>query len=127
MSSPLWLVIEPRPQETRLLLSAAPTGTALKARLPRLPHHPRAVAMFLEALSAWWKRPLTAVLDADALRTQHDAAPWSELLAGLPLDLSVEWVERRAPSSTKRDRFFDDVADSRTARRLLACATTGQR
>ena len=127
MSSPLWLVIEPLPQETRLLLSAPPTGTALKARLPRLPHHPRAVAMFLESLSAWCRRPLTAVLDADALRTQHEPAPWSELLADLPLDLSVEWVERRTRSSAKRDRFFDDVADSRAARRLLALSTTGQR
>jgi len=30
-----------------------------------LPHHPRGLGQFLEALVAWYGRPLTAVLDAD--------------------------------------------------------------
>jgi hypothetical protein len=99
----------------------------MKARLPRLPSHPRAAAMLLESISAWYQRPLTAVLDADALRSQHDPGPWSELLADLPgVDLSVAWVEHRRTNRSGRSRYFDGVADTREAKRLLSLATTGQ-
>ena len=127
MSSPLWLVIDPRQEETRLLLVGPPEGTALKARLPRLPRHPRAAAMLLESIAAWFQRPITAVLDADASRTQIDPTSWSELLADLPgIDLSVAWVETQV-APARRDRFFEGVADMRTAKRLLSLATQGRR
>ncbi|HLK39441.1 MAG TPA: site-specific integrase [Polyangiaceae bacterium] len=51
MSSSLWLSIEPRSAETRLLLSVAGSGPSLKARLPTRPRHPHALVRLMEALS----------------------------------------------------------------------------
>jgi hypothetical protein len=127
MSTPLWMAIEPLSNETRLVLSVPISGTALKARLPALPAHPRAVTMLLESLSAWYRRPITAALDADALGVQHHAERWCEFLGDLPgVDVTVEWISRTEHKGD-RDRFFDALGDMRSAKRLVTVASTGQR
>ena len=57
--SPLWMSIDPDHDETRLMLTEARVGAALRARLPPVPRQPRALAQLLEALSAWYGMPLT--------------------------------------------------------------------
>jgi hypothetical protein len=127
MSTPLWMAIEPLLKETHLVLSVPISGIAMKARLPALPTHPRAVAMMLESISAWYRRPLTAAIDAEALGVQHHPERWCELLGDLPgIDLSVEWVSRAAHKEG-HDSFFDALGDMRSAKRLATIAATGQR
>lgn len=128
MSSPLWMAIEPLAQETRLILTVPLTGMSLKARLPALPAHPRAVMMLLEAVSAWYRVPIIAAIDADALGTRRDAERWSELMGDVPgLDVSVEWVSRPPAVRTQRDRFFEALGDLRSTARIATLAATGQR
>jgi hypothetical protein len=127
MSTPLWMAIEPLSSETRLVLTVPISGIALKARLPSLPAHPRAVMMLLESISAWYRRPLTAAIDADALGVQHHPERWCELLGDPPgMDLTVEWIAR-AEQKGQRDSFFDALGDLRSAKRLVRIAATGQR
>lgn len=127
MSTPLWMSIEPLSNETRLVLSVPISGIALKARLPGLPAHPRAVTMLLESISAWYRRPLTAAIDADALGVQHHAEGWCELLGDVPgLDVTVEWVSH-TEGKRERDRFFGALGGMRSTERLATIAATGQR
>jgi hypothetical protein len=63
--SPLWMTIEPHSSGVRLVLTEPGSGPSLKAWLP-FPSQARAVPMLLEALCHWHRRPLRAVLDADA-------------------------------------------------------------
>lgn len=127
MLSPLWMSIEPRGSEVRLLLSEPSVGTKLKARLPSPPAHPRSLSMLLEALSAWYRLPLHAVLDADALAVRRDPEQWAVWLGDLPgLDISVQWVGRSVGAG-HRDRFLESMGDFSSARRLLSFGATGQR
>ena len=63
---PMWVSIEPTAEEIRLSLSVPDKGLKLRARLPAVPVEPRALAMLLEALVAFYGQPLCAVVDADA-------------------------------------------------------------
>lgn len=122
--SSLWLSIEPRRDSTRLMLSASLGGPALKARLPATPEHPRAVAMFLEALVAWHGLPLTAVLDADAEDVSRHPERWALALGDLASpQIAVEWVS--PASAPLADPSLDGVDDFRRARRLISLAATG--
>ena len=122
--SSLWLSIEPRRHSTRLMLSECQGGPALKARLPATPNEPRALALLLEALVAWYGLPLCAVLDADAEDVQRHPERWSLILGdlGSPL-IDVEWVS--PASAPLADRTLDGVEDFRRARRLITLAATG--
>lgn len=124
MSWPLWMSLEPRLEEVRLMLCEPQIGTVLKARLRTPPAHPRAVVMLLEALAAWYRQPLHAVLDADAPDVRSDPQRWARLLGEVAgLDVRVEWVAR--PVSCRRDRFLGSLGDFSSARRLLHRAATG--
>jgi hypothetical protein len=126
--STLWLSIEPRPAETRLLLSQPAEGTALRARLPTLPEQPRALRLLLEGLAAWYGQPLCAVLDADAEDVLRHPERWSHLLGNLDGEhVRVQWVGH-SRATHFRDRFVGGtLGDSHTARRLLTFAATGLR
>jgi hypothetical protein len=123
----LWVAIEPAEDETRLLVTEGTVGTALRARLPPVPRQPRAMAALLEALSAWYGQPITAVVDADAQDVVSHRARWSQLLGEVDGEqVRVEWVV--VPTKTERDRFLGEVeGDFRGAQRLLRFAATGQR
>jgi len=124
---PIWMSIEPRPSGTRLLLTEPGTGPALKAQLPLPPPDSRALVLLLEAISAWYRRPLHAVIDADAEDVQRHPERWVHLAGDLPLvEVSVEWARRASAAERKqRGRFLDEMGDARSARRLLGLHATG--
>jgi hypothetical protein len=124
--SPLWITIEPTTSEVRLVLTEPGLGPRLKARLP-LPAQARAVPALLEALSVWCRRPLHAVLDADAEDIRLHPERWALLAGDLPVvEISVEWAQRPSPARRKEyGRYFDELGDFRSARSLLGLAATG--
>ncbi len=125
--SSLWLSIEPLPSMTRLLLSEANGGEALKARLPPIPAQPRALAMLLEALVAWYGEPLFAVLDADAEDVQRNPQRWALILGDLASpQIDVEWVSPLSVPAVDQ-RLLGGMGDYRRARRLITLAAAGQR
>lgn len=125
-SLPLWLSIEPRISEIRILLSEPSAGTSLKARLPPEPADGRALMMLLEALSLWYGLPLHAVLDADAEDVRRRPEHWSLLLGDAPeRAVRVEWVA--VPPCRKHDRFLEGMGAFASGRQLISFAGTGQR
>jgi hypothetical protein len=125
--SRLWLSIEPMIAETRLMLAQSHFGTALRARLPPLPHQPCGLRLLLEGLVAWYGEPLGAVLDADAEDVLRHPERWSRLLGELDSEaVRVEWVGH-SRATNFRDRFLGSLGDFGTARRLLTYAATGLR
>jgi len=125
--SPLWVSIEPRGTETRLMLTQAPAGTALRARLPVVPCQPCGLTLLLQGLAAWYGQPLCAVLDADAEDVARHPERWARLVGELDGEqVRVEWVAR-SRAAVERDRFLGAVGDFRSARRLVALAATGPR
>lgn len=74
----LWVTIDSRPDETRVLATAGPKATVLKARLSSTTHHPRAVPALLEALALWEGMPVRAAVvvggadDSSATRLKLD-------------------------------------------------------
>lgn len=127
MSSPLWMSIEPRGHETRLMLSLPGQRPALRARLSSCPSHPRALISFLESMSLWHGRPLHAVIDADAEDVRRDPEKWAVLLGDAPeLAVRVEWLSVPATRAS-RDRFLGTLGDFRSGESLLAFAATGVR
>jgi hypothetical protein len=122
----LWMSIEPRETETRLELSEGGRGLVLRARLPQLPRQDRALAALLEALSAWYGRSLTAVLDADAQDVAQHPERWARLLGDLDGErIRVQWVS--VPRlAFRRDRFLGRLGGGRRHRELVGFAATGQ-
>lgn len=127
MSAPLWMSIEPRGPETRLMLSLPGERPALRARLSSSPSHPRALIALLESLSLWYGTPLHAVLDADAEDVRRFPQKWSVLLGDAPeLAVRVEWVS--VPTARRsRDRFLGRLGEFRSGESLVAFAATGVR
>lgn len=74
----LWVTIDSRCDETRVLATAGPKATVLKARLSATAHHPRAVSTLLEALALWEGMPVRAAVvvggvdDSSATRLKLD-------------------------------------------------------
>lgn len=123
MSPPLWMSLEPRLEEVRLMLSVPMGGTVLKARLCS-PHDPRSVARLLEALAGWYGRALHAVLAADAPDVRSHPERWSLALGDAPETVRVQWVAR--PMGVRRDAFLSGMGKFSDVRRLLNHAATGQ-
>jgi len=61
----LWVAIDSRCNETRVLAMEGPKETVLKARLSATAQHRRALPTLLEALALWQGRPVRAVVVAD--------------------------------------------------------------
>lgn len=61
----LWVAIDSRCDETRVLATAGPRETVLKARLSATAQHPRALPALLEALALWEGMPVRAAVVAD--------------------------------------------------------------
>lgn len=128
MSLPLWMSIEPRSDETRLMLTEPSERCLLRARLSSRPVHRRSLITFMEACSLWYGRPLHAVVDADAEDVRHDPEKWAALLGDAPeLAIRVEWVSVPPPARSKRSRFLEGLGDFRGASKLVSFAATGVR
>lgn len=125
MSMPIWMSIEPRGTETRLMLSLPGERPVLRARLSSSPSHPRALISFLESMSLWHGRPLHAAVDADAEDVRLYPEKWAVLLGDAPeLAVRVEWVS--VPHARReRDRFLGVLGDFRRAESLTSFAATG--
>lgn len=61
----LWVAIDSRCNETRVLAMSGPKETVLKARLSATAQHWRALPTLLEALALWQGRPVRAVVVVD--------------------------------------------------------------
>jgi hypothetical protein len=100
----IWVGIESTCERTRVLATAGPSETILKARLSATAQHPRAVPALLEALAMWEGAPVRAALVADgpegssATRLSLDA--WADF--GGPL-YTLEFVHGH------RRRHRDDL------------------
>lgn len=93
----IWVGIDSTRDGTRVLATAGPTETILKARLSATAQHPRAVPTLLEALAMWQGMQVRAALvvggadDSSATRLCLDA--WADF-GGAPL-YSLELVPGR--------------------------------
>jgi len=65
MTDLLWMGVRPGSQDTRLLLLET-HQTLLKARLPDVPQHPRALETLAEGVALWCGRPLYVALGVAA-------------------------------------------------------------
>ena len=95
----LWVGIDSRRYETRILATAGPMETILKARLLPSVSHPRAVPTLLEALALWQGisvRAAVVVDDTDGSSgTRLGLDSWAGGVA--PPLYEVEFVPRRRP------------------------------
>jgi hypothetical protein len=85
---PLWVAIDSRSDETRILATAGPRETLLKARLSSSPQHPRAVPALLEALAMWegaTARAVVVVDDRDGSSATRLKLDWMADFHGEPL------------------------------------------
>lgn len=125
--SSLWLSIEPKPYETRLMLSQSTVGTLLRARLPPMPAQPQALAQLLEGLVAWFGLPLCAVLDADAQDVQDHPDRWSDYFGPLHSPhISIAWSALSLVPTQKDPWLGDKLGNFSRAKRLINRAATGQ-
>lgn len=114
----LWVAIDSRCDETRILATAGPRETVLKARLSPTPQHPRALPTLLDALAMWQGIQVRAAVVADgqdascATRLKLDFA--ADFL-GAPL-YQLEYVPRHKPRH--RDRL-DGCGPFHDLRQLL--------
>ena len=114
----LWVAIDSRCDETRILATAGPRETVLKARLSPAPQHPRALPTLLDALAMWQGIQVRAAVVADgpepscATRLKLDFA--ADFL-GAPL-YQLEYVPRHKPRH--RDRL-DGLGPFHDLRQLL--------
>jgi hypothetical protein len=121
----LWMAIQPDVVEVRLMLTESQVGTQLRARLP-IPCSPRALAMLLESLAAWYGQPFTAALDAESQEVERHPERWAQLLGGLDeRQIVVEWIGHARHD--ERERFFRPLGDFRRAKRVVSIAATGQK
>jgi hypothetical protein len=65
MTELLWMGVRPGPQDTRILIQET-YRTVLKARLPDVPQHPRALETLAEGVALWCGRPLYVALGVAA-------------------------------------------------------------
>lgn len=66
MSERIWMAVSTNRSATRLLATAGPGDTLLKARLSPCPGHERALARLLEAVALWQGQAIHAVHSVDA-------------------------------------------------------------
>ena len=111
----LWVAIDSRCDETRVLATAGPRETVLKARLSATAQHPRALPTLLEALAMWQGTAVRAAIVADgqdgscATRLGLDFA--ADFI-GAPL-YQLEYVPRHKPRHRDRLDGFGPFHDLR--------------
>lgn len=69
----IWLGVDPRPPEARILAMAGASTPILKARLSAPPRHPRALLMLCEAMALWQGIPVRAALAVG------EEEPWCDM------------------------------------------------
>ena len=119
MRDQIWVTIHPQREWTRVLVTEGSEQTLLKARLAPSPWHQQALPTLLEALALWHKRPVHAVLAADA----QDGTSVTNLCPDLAAEhartplYTLEVVAARRPPR-RRDRL-EGLGDFRDLRQLM--------
>lgn len=93
----LWVAIDSKSDGTRVLATAGPKETVLKARLSAICHHPRAVPALLEALAMWEGMEVHAVVvadDVDSSSVTRLKLDWQAEFTGDPF-YRLEFVDGR--------------------------------
>jgi len=93
----LWVAIDSRSEETRILVTSGPKETVLKARLSSTAQHPRAVPTLLEALAMWHGMPVRAAVvvdDQEGSSATRLKLGWLADFAGEPL-YTLKFVDGR--------------------------------
>lgn len=106
----LWVGVDPRPPQARILATTPSGLSVLKARLEPGPRHPRALATLLEALALWQGVPVHGALavgeeepwcDMDCFRVLGDYHVGHPAFGQTPL-YSLRTVDRlRRPRRTR--------------------------
>lgn len=94
---PLWVAIDSTNVETRILATAGPKETVLKARLCSAVQHPRAVPALLEALAMWQGTAVHAAVVVDGKDNSSATRlklGWLSDFVGEPL-YKLTFVDRR--------------------------------
>ena len=78
----LWMGVRPGPTLTRVLAHDGPIPI-LKARLPDVPQHPRALETLAEGLALWYGRPVYVALGVAAEDALCVSPRWHATVEGL--------------------------------------------
>jgi len=111
----LWVAIDSRCDETRVLVTAGPQETVLKARLSPTAQHPRALPTLLEALAMWegtQVRAAVVVDGADGSSATRLKLDWLADFSGSPL-YQLEFVHGRKRHHRDRIEGFGPFHDLR--------------
>ncbi len=101
-------------EELRLLVTSPQGDDLIKARLPRQPHHPRALLTLLEGVALWSGEPLYAVISAGSHREAWlGAETWGDEL--WPTESALVHFDFAVPRSRSR-RLLRGVGDFRDVR-----------
>jgi hypothetical protein len=115
----LWMGVVPDPTITRVLVQDGPGNILLKARLPHLPAHPRALPTLCEAMALWCGRPVRAAIGVGGPRASSGLAPWLDaidLVTRTPL-CEIELVHNARPPRQRDD--ITGLGDFRDVRQLV--------
>jgi hypothetical protein len=118
MEESLWMGVRPGPDVTRILVQET-RRTVLKARLPDVPQHPRALETLAEGVALWCGRPLYVALGVaaeDALCVSPHWHATVDVLTRTPL-VTIEPVIG-APRPPWRTEGHGRLGDFREVRRL---------
>jgi hypothetical protein len=118
MEESLWMGVRPGPDVTRILVQET-RRTVLKARLPDVPQHPRALETLAEGVALWCGRPLYVALGVaaeDALCVSPHWHATVDVLTRTPL-VTIEPVIG-APRPPWRTEGRGRLGDFREVRRL---------
>ena len=115
---PFWMGVRADAETARVLVHAGP-HPVLKARLPAVPQHPRALETLAEGVALWYNRPLSVALAVDAAEALSASPRWHaamDVLFRTPL-VTIELVE--GPPRHPRGRLggLGVFADVRQLRR----------
>jgi len=101
------------PKDVKLLVTSAEAGDVLKARLPLVPSHPRALLTLLEGLALWQGQPIGAAWSAgDRWRSLFESSVFGDELwpAESPL------VQYRVAAPGRRAAHLRGLGDFRALR-----------
>jgi hypothetical protein len=91
---PFWMGVRADAETARVLVHAGPYPV-LKARLPAVPQHPRALETLAEGVALWYNRPLSVALAVDAAEALSASPRWPaalDVLFHTPL-VTIELVQ----------------------------------
>lgn len=107
--------VEPAARSVRLLVTDPENNEVLKAALPRLPEHPRALLTLLEGVALWTGSPLGAAISAaPSLDRRCVCALFGDGL--VPVDSAL--VRFHVLAAARRRRTLPGVGDFRQFRLL---------